>query len=120
MNTVTQNAEHARTTPVAANSAAPARVHAHVVPRRATTAPIDQDEAIILINATKAFPALTDREREVALLLADGSRNSEIAEELDISIKTVDTHRAHVLRKLHCRNNVELCKLAIREGYIKA
>lgn len=65
------------------------------------------------------FPTLTEREREVALRLALGISNGEVAEELGISPKTVDTHRAHVLKKLELRNNVELARYAIREGYLQ-
>lgn len=66
-----------------------------------------------------AFPELTDREREVALLLAVGKTNKEIAAELGgISVKTVDTHRGHLMKRLQCRNNVELARLAIRLGYV--
>lgn len=65
------------------------------------------------------FPELSGREREVALKLALGAKNSEVAEELGISIKTVDTHRGHLLKKLGCRNNVDLARLAIRMGYVQ-
>lgn len=65
------------------------------------------------------FPALTSREREVALLLAVGKTNREIAKDLGISIKTIDTHRGHILKKLELRNNVELARMAIREGYVQ-
>ncbi len=64
------------------------------------------------------FPTLTPREREVALLLSGGAKNSEIADELTLSVKTIDTHRASILRKLKVRNNVELALLAAREGWI--
>jgi DNA-binding CsgD family transcriptional regulator len=63
--------------------------------------------------------ALTHREREVAML-ARGEPNREIAKALGISIKTVDTHRGHLLAKLGCRNNVELARLFIRRGHIAA
>jgi len=65
------------------------------------------------------FPTLTARERQVALMLAEGRTNREIAAELDISIKTVDTHRGKIMQKLELANNVELCRLAIREGWMK-
>jgi DNA-binding NarL/FixJ family response regulator len=65
------------------------------------------------------FPTLSPREREVALLLARGATNRAIAKDLDISIKTVDTHRQKVMNKLELDNNVMLCRLAIREGWIK-
>lgn len=61
---------------------------------------------------------LTPREMEVARALAYGLPNRKIAAELGISIKTVDTHRAHVLRKLAVRNNVQLARLAIRRGWV--
>ncbi len=61
---------------------------------------------------------LSARELEVADLLARGAPNREIAKALGISIKTVDTHRAHVLKKLDCANNVALCRRMIREGRV--
>lgn len=64
------------------------------------------------------FDNLTSREKQVATFLCDGLRNAEIAEKLDISTKTVDTHRGHLLAKLSCRNNVELVRLAIRHGFV--
>ncbi len=65
-----------------------------------------------------AYPELTAREREVAFMLARGEINREIAAALDISIKTVDTHRGHILKKLGCRNNVALARLLIRDGLV--
>jgi DNA-binding NarL/FixJ family response regulator len=44
--------------------------------------------------------------------------NREIAEHLAISIKTVDTHRGHVLKKLALRNNSELTRFAVKYGYV--
>lgn len=69
---------------------------------------------------TEPFPTLSPREREVALRLAVGDTNRDIAESLDISIKTVDTHRGKVLKKLSCRHNVDLARLAIKMGYLPA
>lgn len=63
------------------------------------------------------FPTLTEREREVAQHLILGKPNRAIAYELSISIKTVDTHRGHVMKKLDVANNVELLRLAIRMGW---
>ncbi len=65
-----------------------------------------------------AWPELTPREAQVAAGLVAGTRNSEIAEEFGISVKTVDTHRGHVLKKTGCRNNVELTRLAYKRGYV--
>lgn len=62
------------------------------------------------------FDALTARELQVATRLALGATNAEIADDLDISVKTVDTHRMHVMKKLDTRNNVGLARLALRAG----
>lgn len=64
------------------------------------------------------FIALTGREIEVAKFLATGSTNREIAEILELSVKTIDTHRGHILKKLGCRNNVELARQALRDGVV--
>lgn len=62
--------------------------------------------------------ALTARELQVMEMLSRGLTNREIAEHLDISIKTVDTHRGHVLKKLGLRNNSELTRFAVKHGYV--
>lgn len=61
---------------------------------------------------------LTTREMEVAVRLAKGYNNHEIAGELGISVKTVDTHRGHVLDKLDLANNVMLARHALRVGWV--
>ena len=66
----------------------------------------------------EAFIKLTDREREVLQLIAEGRVNREIAELLHISIKTVETHRSHIMKKLNIRNIAELTRYAIRKGLI--
>jgi DNA-binding NarL/FixJ family response regulator len=62
--------------------------------------------------------ALTAREQQVMEMLGRGMTNREIAEHLQISIKTVDTHRGHVLKKLGLRNNSELTRFAVKHGYV--
>lgn len=62
--------------------------------------------------------ALTARELQVMEMLSRGLTNREIAEHLQISIKTVDTHRGHVLKKLGLRNNSELTRFAVKHGYV--
>lgn len=62
--------------------------------------------------------ALTSREQQVALSLANGLINREIATELNISIKTVDTHRGHILKKLGLRHNVDLVHYMIRNQLV--
>jgi DNA-binding NarL/FixJ family response regulator len=62
---------------------------------------------------------LTPRELEVVKLIAEGLTSEEIAEQLFISKKTVDRHRANVLEKLGMRNRVELTRYAIRRGLVE-
>jgi DNA-binding NarL/FixJ family response regulator len=62
--------------------------------------------------------ALTAREREVLKLIADGNSNQEIAEQLGLSRKTVDSHRANAMRKLDLHDVTAVVKYAIRTGMI--
>jgi len=68
-------------------------------------------------EATPEDP-LSPRELEVVKLIAEGFTSEEIAEQLFISKKTVDRHRANVLEKLGMRNRVELTRYAIRRGLV--
>lgn len=61
---------------------------------------------------------LTKREHEVLTLVANGKSNKEVAEELFISTKTVDTHKMHILEKLGLKNTAELVKYAIKNKLI--
>ena len=63
---------------------------------------------------------LTPREYEVLTLLADGSSNVEIGEQLSISPKTVSRHRENIMGKLNLHSRAELVKYAIRKGIIQA
>ena len=64
------------------------------------------------------YMKLTVREREVLQLIAEGNANREIARLLHISIKTVESHKAHIMEKLDIRNIAELTQYAIRKGLI--
>ncbi|MDP2948241.1 MAG: response regulator transcription factor [Chloroflexota bacterium] len=64
------------------------------------------------------YDRLTDREKEILKLLAEGRSNREIAELLCLSIKTVMGHRANLMEKLELHNRTELVKLAIRIGLV--
>lgn len=66
-----------------------------------------------------AFDGLTEREREVLKLIADGRTNQEVADRLVISVKTVERHRANILAKLNLHSRTELVKYAIRKGLIE-
>ena len=61
---------------------------------------------------------LSQREFQVMSYLAAGKTNREIADTLSISVKTVDTHRGHVLKKLRLRNNSDITRFAISNGLI--
>lgn len=63
-------------------------------------------------------PSLSPREFEVLQLLVEGSTTKLIAEKIHVSIKTVETHRSHIMKKLNLHNIAALTKYAIREGII--
>jgi DNA-binding NarL/FixJ family response regulator len=67
-------------------------------------------------NDSTAFTILTQREREVLQLLAEGKSTKQIAATLNVSVKTVETHRQQIMDKLQIRSVAELTKYAIREG----
>lgn len=63
-----------------------------------------------------AFSSMTPREREVLQLVAEGKSTREIASGLHVSIKTVETFRSHIMKKLDLHNVADLTKYAIMEG----
>ena len=63
---------------------------------------------------------LSDREREVLRLLALGHTNQEIAKQLYISVRTAETHRAHIMQKLRLSSRAELVRYALAEGMLEA
>ena len=65
-----------------------------------------------------SLDTLTDREREVLQLLAEGFSNREIGEQLNISVKTVGVHRVNLMQKLDLHSVTDLTKYAIRKGII--
>jgi DNA-binding NarL/FixJ family response regulator len=64
------------------------------------------------------YDLLTAREREVLQLIAEGSSNQKIADDLFISVKTVEAHRAHIMTKLHAKNRTDLIRYALRKGLV--
>ncbi len=66
-----------------------------------------------------SYSSLTEREREILKLVAEGYTNNQIAERLIISPKTVDTHRTHVMDKLNLHSRAELVKYAMRRGLLE-
>jgi len=63
-------------------------------------------------------PRLSRREREVLRLIAEGARSPSIAEQLHISLGTVEVHRRNIMRKLSLRTVAELTRYAVREGLV--
>jgi two-component system, NarL family, response regulator NreC len=61
---------------------------------------------------------LTDREREVLQLIAEGKTNKEVAHALSVSINTVETHRKHIMEKLDLHNTAELVRFAINKKIV--
>jgi two-component system response regulator NreC len=66
-----------------------------------------------------SYSSLTEREREILKLIAEGYTNNQIAERLVISPKTVDTHRTHIMDKLNLHSRAELVKYAMRRGLLE-
>lgn len=63
-----------------------------------------------------AKATLTDRERHLLKLVADGRRNKEIAQDMKLSANSVETYRARLMKKIGCSSTAELVRYAIREG----
>jgi DNA-binding NarL/FixJ family response regulator len=69
-------------------------------------------------DALDPYESLTDREKQVLRLVAEGKSNKEVAEGLGISVKTAMSHREHVMRKLDLHSRTDLIRFAIRRGVI--
>jgi two-component system response regulator NreC len=68
------------------------------------------------LNEASAFGVLSSREREVLQLMSEGQSTAKIADQLMVSVKTVESHRQQLMKKLKLRSVAELTKYAIREG----
>jgi DNA-binding NarL/FixJ family response regulator len=71
-------------------------------------------------GVTGHLTGLTPREREIVQLIAEGSSNKMIARTLDISVKTVETHRSASMRKLSIRSTAQLVRYAVRNKLVQA
>ena len=69
-------------------------------------------------KASDPYQTLTKREREILCMIAQGNKNKTIAERLFISCRTVETHRASIMRKLKLRTPVELIHFAVQRNII--
>jgi DNA-binding NarL/FixJ family response regulator len=68
---------------------------------------------------SEPYDTLTDREKQVLKLVAEGRSNKEVADVLGISVKTAMSHREHVMEKLGVHNRTELVRFAIKRGVIR-
>jgi two-component system nitrate/nitrite response regulator NarL len=64
-------------------------------------------------------PVLTEREREILILVAQGNSNKRIAQQLDVSVRTVETHRLNLRKKLGVETPAGLIRYALQQGWIK-
>jgi DNA-binding NarL/FixJ family response regulator len=70
-------------------------------------------------GAADSFDLLTDREKQVLQLLAEGKTNKEVASILDLGVSTVETHRLNLMQKLGLHNTAELVLYAVRKKVLK-
>jgi two-component system response regulator NreC len=87
-------------------------------PRISQILQADYVEALGRKGADDSYDLLTDREHEILQLIAEGKTNKEIANLLNLSLHTVDTHRTHILQKLNLHSVPELILYAVRKGVI--
>ena len=70
-------------------------------------------------NEADGFSDLSEREVEILQLIAEGKSTREISEKLFISVKTVGTHKQHILEKLNLKTNTDIIKYALKKGLIQ-
>ena len=88
----------------------------HYLGRGITDLVVADYKALMLDKSLDRQEPLTHREREVVQLLAEGKKTAEIATQLHVSVKTVETHRTNIMGKLGLHSIAELTKYAVREG----
>jgi DNA-binding NarL/FixJ family response regulator len=69
-------------------------------------------------KAQRRIPSVTNREADVLRLSAQGHSNKEIAQRLDVGVKTVEVHKANGMRKLHLSGRIDLLKFAVMQGWL--
>lgn len=86
----------------------------------AVTAVLVQDyvRSLKARSLTDSYGLLTDREKEVLQLLAEGRSNKEVASLLNVALSTVETHRSSLMQKLDLHNTAEIVLYAVRKGII--
>ena len=75
---------------------------------------------VVLSRRAKQPEDLTAREREILMLIWSGFKNREIGHELEISVKTVEAHRANMMKKMRVSNTAQLLRTSVQGGLLKA
>ena len=88
-------------------------------PEVAREAMREQSEPASQGRGADPYESLTDREKQVLKLVAEGHSNKEVAETLDISVKTAMSHREHIMQKLDLHSRTDLIKFALQQGVIR-
>ena len=92
--------------------------HVYIEPKIAKKLVIDYLKRVKEGGEQDTYDGLTEREQEVLTQIAEDFTNQEIANQLNISVKTVERHRENIMRKLNLHTRIELVKYAIRKGLI--
>ena len=79
----------------------------------------ERDVSEVLRESTDAYDSLTDREKQVLKLVAEGRSNKEIADLLGVSVKTAMSHRERMMEKLGLHSRTAVIKFALRRGVIR-
>lgn len=95
-----------------------ARGEAYLYPNAAKSLIQEFLQTVEQEESNGAYQELTKREQEVTSLVAKGNSNKQIAEILHLSIKTVESHRSHIVEKLQLRTRSELVDYAIKKGLL--
>jgi DNA-binding NarL/FixJ family response regulator len=89
------------------------------VARDAVQSGVSGSVAAAIASGEEPYDALTDREKQVLKLVAEGKSNKEVAELLEISVKTAMSHREHLMEKLGLHSRTDLIKFALKLGVIQ-
>ena len=102
----------------AIRSVASGKIYTHITPSVAL--PIDSAEITTALPAKSQFETLSNREREVLILVAMGHTNQAVAERLSLSVKTIESYRSRLMLKLGLQSRVELTQFAIEIGLFQS
>jgi two-component system, NarL family, response regulator NreC len=88
-------------------------------PRVASVVVDDYVRRLLQTGATDRYDGLSDREREVFQLVAEGRSNKQIADTLCVSVSTIETHRARIMTKLDLHTTADMVRFAVRRGVVQ-